>query len=87
MFNFQKQAAFEAKLAQVYDNLTPEIKATVFQQDFVLIFSIIEISGQAAMPDKPDANNAFMLTENDFAQVIAAFKAIYSGSDATSYSR
>ncbi|WP_303311236.1 hypothetical protein [Hymenobacter sp. BT730] len=77
MFNFQKQAAFEAKLAQVYHSLTPEFKAEVSQQDFILEFPIIEVNGQAAMLDKPDPASAFLLTDEAFEQVIAAFKSIY----------
>lgn len=77
MFNFQKQAAFEAKLAQLYEKLTPEFKAEVSLEDFILAFPIIEVSGKAVMPDKPEDNADFMLTDNDFEQVVTAFKSVY----------
>lgn len=77
MFNFQKQAAFEAKLAQLYDKLGPRFKAEVSLQDFILEFPIIEIGGQAVMPEKPGDNSDFMLADSDFEQVAAAFKSVY----------
>ncbi len=77
MFNFQKQAAFEAKLAQLYDKLAPEFKAEVPLQDFILGFPVIEVGGQAMMPDKPGDNTGFMLADNDFEQVVTAFKSVY----------
>jgi hypothetical protein len=77
MFNFRKQAAFEAKLAQVYDQLSPEFKAEVALPDFLLEFLVIEVNGKALMPDKPGDNADFMLTDNDFEQVVTAFKSVY----------
>jgi hypothetical protein len=77
MFNFQKQAAFESKLSEVYDRLAPEFKAEVALQDFILEFPVIEVGGKAIMPDKPGDNSDFMLTDNDFEQVVAAFKSVY----------
>lgn len=77
MFNFQKQAAFEAKLARLYDQLASEFKAEVSLQDFILEFPIIEVSGQAVMPEKPGDNSGFMLADGDFKQVAAACKSVY----------
>ena len=77
MFNFLKRAAFEAKLAQVYDRLTLEFKDKVTLQDFILEFPVIEVGGKAIMPDKPDDKTDFVLTDNDFELVVAAFTSVY----------
>lgn len=78
MFNFQKQAAFQAKLAQVYAGLSASFKSEVSAQDFIEEFPVIEINGRGLMPDRPDADSLFQLADDEFAQVVAAFAAVYS---------
>ncbi|GAB3323399.1 hypothetical protein ACFQT0_26890 [Hymenobacter humi] len=77
MFDFHKQAAFQAKLAQVYERFAPTFKAAVSQQDFIEAFPIIEIGGRGTMPTKPDAESAFLLTDEEFERVLAAFETVY----------
>lgn len=77
MVDFQKQIAFEAKLAQLYDGLASKLKVAVSQQDFILEFLIIEINGKAMLPDKPDTD-AFEFSDEDYAQVVAIFKSVYA---------
>lgn len=77
MFNFQKQAAFQAGLAQVYAGLAASFKAEVSEQDFIEEFPIIELNVRGTLPNRPDVNSAFLLTDEEFAQVVAAFDVVY----------
>jgi hypothetical protein len=80
MFNFKKQAEFQAKLMQVYEQLNPATRFLVSQQYFVDAFPIIEINGRGAAPDKPGDDAAFQLTDGDFRLVVDAFQTVYSPS-------
>jgi hypothetical protein len=78
MFNFQKQVAYQAQLAHIYAGLAGSFKAEVSEQDFIEEFPVIEINGRGIVPDRPDADSPFLLTDAEFAQVVAAFNAAYS---------
>jgi hypothetical protein len=77
MFNFQQQAAYQAQLAHVYTGLAGSFKAEVSEQDFIEEFPVIEINGRGVVPDTPAADSPFLLTDAEFARVVAAFDAAY----------